>query len=417
MATSKIYIVVEFDDGLAIVPSCWLNESEMKCAYPTFRDPTKIKKAVASQLSPEDNSNWKKYDVIKIFYRTNLYEKAKEKLLIAENMSDLTADESTENDDKRCVKEKKSRHMRAKKIFSSSEECEFDSDVSEKTTKLLPFPKLTKKSCVTNNKKISASQLASPPSIHIERSKSECQISSAKHNKSLDKEATINDRYTTERRYCDNLSDENGNSKMTEKDKNIMCTGSKNLLITAENEFQKEVIRKLQLLLNKMTALENRMILLETSNIMRHREEETVNNTILYEEYDLPLQNMQALERLEQLLKTSSFADKMVNTLKQVGGVNLSNIIPNMLKKLLSDHFAQTFSYLGQRNKKNFSALKLCSIVKRVIRIHKPESSDTQIAELISSWLIHAKWRVQRAEAKAKKQQEREAIDEAENAN
>ncbi|XP_029154996.1 uncharacterized protein LOC114928065 [Nylanderia fulva] len=113
-----------------------------------------------------------------------------------------------------------------------------------------------------------------------------------------------------------------------------------------------------------MTALENRMILLETSNIMRHREEETVNNTILYEEYDLPLQNMQALERLEQLLKTSSFADKMVNTLKQVGGVNLSNIIPNMLKKLLSDHFAQTFSYLGQRNKKNFSALKLCSIVK-----------------------------------------------------
>lgn len=167
---------------------------------------------------------------------SDLYEKAKEKLLIAENMSDLTADESTENDEnRRCVKEKKSRHMRAKKIYSSSEECEFDSDVSDKTTKLSPFPKLTKKSCVTNNKKISASQLASPPSIHIERSKSECQMNSAKHNKSLDKEATINNRYTTERRYCDNLSDENGNSKTTEKDKNITYTGSKNLLITAEN--------------------------------------------------------------------------------------------------------------------------------------------------------------------------------------
>lgn len=62
-----------------------------------------------------------------------------------------------------------------------------------------------------------------------------------------------------------------------------------------------------------MTALENRMILLETFNIMRHREEETDDNIILYEEYDLPLQNMQALEQLEQLLKTSSFADKMVN--------------------------------------------------------------------------------------------------------
>jgi len=129
---------------------------------------------------------------------------------------------------------KKSRHMRAKKNYSSSEECEFDSDVSEKTTKLSPFPKIAKKSCITNNKEISASQLASPPPTPVERSKSECQMSSAKHNKNLNKEATIN-RYTTERRYCDNLSDENGNSKKTEKDKNITYTGSKNLLITAEN--------------------------------------------------------------------------------------------------------------------------------------------------------------------------------------
>ncbi|KAM0734541.1 hypothetical protein ACS0PU_012012 [Formica fusca] len=44
-----------------------------------------------------------------------------------------------------------------------------------------------------------------------------------------------------------------------------MCTENNNL-ITTENEFQREVIRKLQLLLNKMTVLENRMVLLETSS-------------------------------------------------------------------------------------------------------------------------------------------------------
>lgn len=124
--------------------------------------------------------------------------------------------------------------MRAKKIYSSSEECGFDSDVSEKTIKLSSFPKM-QTSCVTNNKRISASQLASLSPTSVERSKSECQMSSAKHNKSLYKEATIN-RYTTERRYRDNLSDENDNLKKTERDKNIMCTGNKkNLLITAEN--------------------------------------------------------------------------------------------------------------------------------------------------------------------------------------
>lgn len=60
-------------------------------------------------------------------------------------------------------------------------------------------------------------------------------------------------------------------------------------------EFQKEVIRKLKLLLNKMIALENRMILLETSNTMQHNNREAAD-VIQYEEYDLPLRNMQTLQ-------------------------------------------------------------------------------------------------------------------------
>lgn len=71
MTTLKAYSVVEFDDGLAIVPSIWLKNEETKCAYPTFRDSTKIKKTVAAQLPSEDNPNWKIYNVLKIFYRTS----------------------------------------------------------------------------------------------------------------------------------------------------------------------------------------------------------------------------------------------------------------------------------------------------------------------------------------------------------
>lgn len=70
MTTSKAYSIVEFHDGLAIVSSLWLNKHETKCAYPTFRDPAKIMKAVESKLPSEDNSNWKIYDVV-IFYRTS----------------------------------------------------------------------------------------------------------------------------------------------------------------------------------------------------------------------------------------------------------------------------------------------------------------------------------------------------------
>lgn len=69
--TSKAYSIVQFDDGLAIVPSFWLNENKTQCVYPIFRNPVKIKKAVASQLSPEDNANWKTFDVSRIFYTTS----------------------------------------------------------------------------------------------------------------------------------------------------------------------------------------------------------------------------------------------------------------------------------------------------------------------------------------------------------
>jgi len=42
-----------------------------------------------------------------------------------------------------------------------------------------------------------------------------------------------------------------------------------------------------------------------------HNNQETVD-IIQYEEYDMPLKNMQALKRLEELLRDGSFANKMV---------------------------------------------------------------------------------------------------------
>lgn len=67
-------------------------------------------------------------------------------------------------------------------------------------------------------------------------------------------------------------------------------------------DFQAEVIRKLQLLLNRMTALENRMVLLEASSIMQHNNQQA-DDVVQYEEYDLPLKDMQALKRFEGLLQ------------------------------------------------------------------------------------------------------------------
>ncbi|EFN86415.1 hypothetical protein EAI_04344 [Harpegnathos saltator] len=93
-------------------------------------------------MSPEDNPNWKTYNVSRIFCKINLYERAKEKLFLVEQFSDVTAEEGIEDDIKRYERQKQSRHMRTKKKYSSSEECEFDFDRSQKVTKLPPFPKI-----------------------------------------------------------------------------------------------------------------------------------------------------------------------------------------------------------------------------------------------------------------------------------
>ncbi|XP_011136533.1 uncharacterized protein LOC105181463 [Harpegnathos saltator] len=110
-------------------------------------------------------------------------------------------------------------------------------------------------------------------------------------------------------------------------------TSMKSKNIMAENEFQKEILRKLQLILYKITAVENRIVMLETSNMRLINKEAA--DVIQYEEYNMPLQNLAALQQLEQL-QENLFANKMVQTLKQTGGVNLSNIIPNILKKILT---------------------------------------------------------------------------------
>lgn len=147
-------------------------------------------------------------------------------------ISDLTADEDTENEMIKSEKEKKSRYLRAQKKNSSSE---FDSDESQERTKLPRLPKIPDKLYSANNKRICESQkVPTSLSFSVEQSKSKCQMSPAIRTKNSYKEAIISK--STERKYCDSLSDENENLQnlVTEKHAN-KYKESKNL-ITGELE-------------------------------------------------------------------------------------------------------------------------------------------------------------------------------------
>lgn len=150
------------------------------------------------------------------------YEKAKQKLILAEDTSDLATDKAKENE--KYDEKKETRHLRAQKQFSSESDCSFSSDESEET-KLPPFPKLPDKWNAAKgktDKEIGVNKKTVP--------KSKYKLSADDtHAKNSQKEANkISKRI--ERKSSN--SDENGKKKCQENDKNTCNNIEKEDLVT-----------------------------------------------------------------------------------------------------------------------------------------------------------------------------------------
>ncbi|XP_024881324.1 uncharacterized protein LOC112460739 [Temnothorax curvispinosus] len=110
--TLKMYAVVEFEDGLSVVPKNWLTEDSTEAFWPMYTSTARHNKAVKRAAEPE--STWSKCSIRKIYGTYLSYDVARQKLKRAEEESDLTS--NTEKDECR----KKSRKNRAKKDRNSS---------------------------------------------------------------------------------------------------------------------------------------------------------------------------------------------------------------------------------------------------------------------------------------------------------
>ncbi|EFN60350.1 hypothetical protein EAG_01324, partial [Camponotus floridanus] len=83
------YAVVEFQDGLQLIPSNWLNNDETKAVWPNFTNNKRYDKAVRSMEEPQ--STWVQHNIIKIYGKYLNYAVARQKLKQAEDVSDLTS--------------------------------------------------------------------------------------------------------------------------------------------------------------------------------------------------------------------------------------------------------------------------------------------------------------------------------------
>ncbi|XP_032679529.1 uncharacterized protein LOC116847978 [Odontomachus brunneus] len=140
MTDKKRYVIVEFKDGLQIVPITWLSTDSRRSKWPrNYISNDRYDRAVRSMEIPD--STWEEHDVLKIYTTCSDYTVARQKLKLAEHLSDINSCSDEENNIK------KSRKIRAAKVHDSSsyDYSEDEDDSDQVILSNLPIPPTGKK--------------------------------------------------------------------------------------------------------------------------------------------------------------------------------------------------------------------------------------------------------------------------------
>ncbi|KYN05931.1 hypothetical protein ALC62_03133, partial [Cyphomyrmex costatus] len=134
------FYIIQFDDGIALVPNNWLRISEDRkqqvCFYPNYNVKKRLNKAIQSKEMPDlknVQAGWAMYDVLRIFASADTFERGQEKLRMAENISDV----NTEDEENM----KQTRHDRAAAQNYSSDDESSGTEIDSGLLSPLPDPK------------------------------------------------------------------------------------------------------------------------------------------------------------------------------------------------------------------------------------------------------------------------------------
>lgn len=66
------FMIVEFNDGVHIIPAMWYNASDQSCIWPAhFKTKFRITKAIISKEVPRERSDWERLLIKRCFGRTS----------------------------------------------------------------------------------------------------------------------------------------------------------------------------------------------------------------------------------------------------------------------------------------------------------------------------------------------------------
>lgn len=65
------YSIVEFDDGIQLVPTSWIFNNNKKCHWPSYTKQEKINRAILKEECPDDYK-WSTFKILRIFGTTGI---------------------------------------------------------------------------------------------------------------------------------------------------------------------------------------------------------------------------------------------------------------------------------------------------------------------------------------------------------
>lgn len=355
------YIIAEFNDGLQLIPAIWFNADTSSSIWPNhFKTKFRINKTIITRKMPREKSDWDVLSVKKVFGIANTYEEGMQKLILAEDTSNI---ETNISSNELKEKEKKRRRLKAKKYLSSSSEED-----------LYPYKENTREKILP----------ALPQKQNFVSSDKELQDTSRQFTRNILCENTLFNAV--------NRNDISANEIAVHSTPFI-----KNSALHTENEnlytheFKKVMLGKLNRILYKLDTIENKFEILQEKVQYRNQSYIIQNNNIQF-----PICTLPELTLFEEQLQDMRFKEDVLNIFQLVGGNSAHSMIRNIFKKAITDNLAIHFSWTGKRNKQCFKDLGLPKVIIQAVRMLYKEITENEFAEYASKWLAHAPIRILR---------------------
>lgn len=353
------FAVVKFKvtNDVSVVPINWI-DGDM-CFWPPKYLETKVLPYIYKGITASQAWNLYSIKTLGVFAT---YSDARKKLVVAEEKSDLnTTDPEEQGRGKRPKKKKK---------LSSSDDSDDTCFLSHHLKEPPVYP-------------VSFERIQTRPNV-INLSKGiESLLSSCNFYKDCNKNFVS----PKPEESIMNLPTVSNNSKLNQ-----------NSELTSLSAFQKTLLRDINIIKsNQKHIIETMGCILKTVGRLEKNKDGDYENYNLIESILilLPVSDINNLNKIEEILNDENACNQMISYLQKVGGSYFQQATKFMLRKIISDDLACSFSLLGIRGKRTFKHLRVCKLIMSAVRSHPlwRDTSDNEIEKVISDWLRHANTR------------------------